>query len=103
MSIQPIDHLAHALACNGSEDQIISAAVAKINAMKPVFEVETRSVFGNTTIYPVNEVAKAIAAIAGTTTLRPKDLVIARDVLGFVLIDRTPVATVLHKLGVSRV
>tara|TARA_R110000868_G_scaffold411755_1_gene708937 strand:+ start:40883 stop:41071 length:189 start_codon:yes stop_codon:yes gene_type:complete len=34
-------------------------------------EVETRSVYGNTLIYPVNDAAKAVARIAGTKTLSP--------------------------------
>ena len=32
-------------------------------------EVETRSVYGNTLIYPVNDAAKAVAKLAGTKTI----------------------------------
>lgn len=36
--------------------------------------VETRNVYGNECIYPVNNAAQALAAIAGTKTLRLADI-----------------------------
>jgi hypothetical protein len=45
-------------------------------------QVSVRNVYGNTVIYPENDVAKAIAALAGTKTLTPAALGIATRQLG---------------------
>lgn len=47
--------------------------------------VTARSVYGQTNIYPANDVADGLAAIAGTKTLTARTLRIARD-MGFVLV-----------------
>ena len=51
------------------------------NALKTV-EVEVRSVYGNTLIYPANETAQIFAQIAGKKTLDKSDLNLIRS-LGF--------------------
>lgn len=43
-------------------------------------EVETRSVYGNTLIYPANDAAKAVTRIAGTKTLTPAALKELRNI-----------------------
>lgn len=52
-------------------------------------QIEIRSVYGNETIYPVCEKAKALAAIAGQKTLTRNTLIQAER-LGFTLqvVDR---------------
>jgi hypothetical protein len=44
--------------------------------------IEIRNVYGNETIYPVNEAAQTFAKIAGTKTLKPDTLRYAKT-LGF--------------------
>jgi hypothetical protein len=48
--------------------------------------IEARNVFGQWKLYPVNDAAKALAAIAGTKTLDPRDIKTATTVLGMTLI-----------------
>ena len=43
-------------------------------------EVEAKTVYGNTLIYPVNDPAKALATIAGTKTLSAAALSAAKDI-----------------------
>lgn len=45
-------------------------------------EIEVRNVYGNETLYPVNETAKLFASIAGTKTLKAETLKLAQK-LGF--------------------
>lgn len=42
--------------------------------MTKIIEVEVKSVYGNTLVYPANEAAKALARIAGKKTLSVADL-----------------------------
>lgn len=49
--------------------------------------VRVERVYGTEKVYPVNPAAHAIAQIAGTKTLRREDLAIARDVLGFQIVE----------------
>ena len=44
--------------------------------------VQIKNVFGNKTVYPVNEAAKTLAAIAGTKTLTTETIELAKQ-LGF--------------------
>ena len=46
-------------------------------------EILIKNVYGNTLYYPINDAAKALAAIAGKKTFSPKDLQIAYTQLGF--------------------
>jgi hypothetical protein len=43
-------------------------------------EVEARTVYGNTLIYPVNDAAHALAKIAGTKTLSPNVILLAKEI-----------------------
>ena len=45
-----------------------------LNKRGLVVEVEVKSVYGNTLIYPANDAAKALARIAGKKTLSVSDL-----------------------------
>ena len=60
--------------------------------MSNVIEIEVRSVYGNFTIYPVNEAAKLLAEIAGTKTLTNKALALAER-MGFQIVETTPAKT----------
>lgn len=44
--------------------------------------VRAKEVYGNTLLYPANEVAEALAKIAGTTTLSPVVMKVATEKLG---------------------
>lgn len=44
--------------------------------------VQPRSAYGVTRLHPMNDAAKALAQIAGTTTITPEALRIATDKLG---------------------
>jgi hypothetical protein len=46
--------------------------------MSAVVLVEVRNVYGRDTIYPANDNAERLAAIAGTKTLQPRHLELAR-------------------------
>lgn len=59
-------------------------------------EVEVRSVYGVATIYPCNDSAKVLAQIAGTKTLTPRVLELARD-LGLQVVDMTPGPSILER------
>lgn len=61
--------------------------------MPVVIEVEARSVFGITKIYPANAAAAKLARIAGTKTLKASDLAAAKE-LGLVVKE-----IVTNKLG----
>ena len=50
-------------------------------------EVESRTVYGNTLIYPCNAAAHVLARIAGTKTLSKGNLADARA-LGLIIIER---------------
>ena len=47
-----------------------------------IAQVEVKEVYGNKTIYPLNEQAKILAQIAGTKTLTPLTVELAKK-LGF--------------------
>lgn len=49
-------------------------------------EVEAKSVYGNTLIYPVNAAAKTLAEIAGTKTLSKQTLKLAAS-LGMEVVE----------------
>jgi hypothetical protein len=59
-------------------------------------EVEVRSVYGVPTIYPSNETARVLAEIAGTKTLTPRVLELARD-LGLKVVDKTQAPSILER------
>lgn len=59
-------------------------------------EVEVKSNYGVHTIYPWNEAAKVLAQIAGTRTLTPRVLELARD-LGLQVVDKTPSPSILDR------
>jgi hypothetical protein len=44
--------------------------------------IEIRNVYGNETIYPANETAETFAEIAGTKTLKPQTIRLAKS-LGY--------------------
>jgi hypothetical protein len=52
--------------------------------MSQVIQVQVKSVYGNTLIYPANEAAELIAKIAGTKTISPQALNYAKQ-LGLVV------------------
>lgn len=54
--------------------------------MSKVIQVEAKSVFGNTLIYPVNEAAQVLASIAGTKTLSRQNLEYAKH-LGLEVVE----------------
>jgi len=45
-----------------------------------------KSVYGAPKLYPANDAAHALAAIAGTKTLEPRVLVLAKEKLGAVVV-----------------
>ena len=47
-----------------------------------IAQIEVKEVYGNKTIYPVNEQARLLARIAGTKTLTAATVLLAKD-LGF--------------------
>jgi hypothetical protein len=47
-----------------------------------IAQIEVKEVYGNRTIYPVNEQARLLARIAGTKTLTPSTVILAKE-LGF--------------------
>lgn len=49
--------------------------------------VRAKSVYGQSKIYPVNEAAKKLAAIAGTTTLTTQALRLAREMGCRIVLD----------------
>ena len=51
-----------------------------------IVEIEARSVYGNTLIYPVNDAAKTLAKIAGKKTLSVENLKDA-SALGLELVE----------------
>jgi hypothetical protein len=55
--------------------------------------VEIREVYGNKTIYPVNEVAKNIARLAGTKTLTTGTVALAKN-MGFAFEIAQPITTI---------
>jgi hypothetical protein len=64
-------------ACNFSDWSAAMGLAAKYlddPAPVPIIEIEVRTVYGNTLIYPVNEAAKTLAKIAGKKTLSADDI-----------------------------
>jgi hypothetical protein len=51
--------------------------------------IEVKNVYGNETIYPVNDAAKVLAEIAGTKTLTRRTLKLAQQ-LGYVVEIKQP-------------
>jgi hypothetical protein len=47
-----------------------------------IAQIEVKEVYGNRTIYPVNEQARLLARIAGTKTLTHSTVILAKE-LGF--------------------
>lgn len=62
--------------------------------MQTVLQVQIATHYGATHIYPVNQEAKLIADIAGTTTLTRQTLRKCAD-LGYTIEDVTPKANLL--------
>lgn len=63
--------------CNFSDWSAAMSLAAKYlddPAPVPIIEIEVKSVYGNTLIYPVNEAAKTLAKIAGKKTLSADDI-----------------------------
>lgn len=51
--------------------------------MSNVIRIEARGQYGRTVYHPANDEARALAEIAGTKTLTPAALKVARERLGF--------------------
>ena len=47
-----------------------------------IAQIEVKEVYGNKTIYPINEQARLLARIAGTKTLTTATVILAKE-LGF--------------------
>ncbi len=64
-----------------------------------------KSVYGRPAIYPANDAAAALAEIAGTTTLAPRVLALAKARLGATVItlenDAAAVSAMLKGAGVA--
>lgn len=63
--------------CNFSDWSAAMSLAAKYMddpAPVPIIEIEVKTVYGNTLIYPVNEAAKTLAKIAGKKTLSAIDI-----------------------------
>ncbi len=59
--------------------------------MALMIEVEVKNVYGNELIYPVNDGAKILAAIAGKKTLSPEDLKNANKLgCGIFMVKKVP-------------
>jgi hypothetical protein len=58
-----------------------------------IAQVEIKEVYGNKTIYPLNDQAKLLAQIAGTKTLTALTVKLAKD-LGFTFEIVQPVTTI---------
>lgn len=69
-----------------------------------MLQVILKSVYGKPMLYPANEAALALADIAGTKTLDPKVLRIARDRLGMKVVTlEQDKAQVVALLGIKEV
>jgi hypothetical protein len=55
--------------------------------------VEIREVYGNKTVYPVNDVAQNLARLAGTKTLTTGTVALAKN-MGFTFEVSQPTATI---------
>jgi len=55
-------------------------------AFNDAIKVKVKDVYGKTTIYPANEAAETLAAIAGTKTLTPATLELAEK-LGLLVME----------------
>ena len=66
-----------------------------------ILKVKLRSVYGRPAIYPVNDAAAGLAAVAGTATLTPSVLNIAKAQLGAAVLveegDKDVVAQMLRE------
>jgi hypothetical protein len=71
---------------------VTDAYLKKMGGKYRVIEIEVRTVYGNTTIYPVNKAANLLAEIAGTKTLTNKTLALAER-MGFAIKEVTPART----------
>lgn len=66
-----------------------------------VIQVFSRSVYGRETLYPANEVAKALAEIAGTKTLAPAVINLAKTKLGYAVEVVQEQTTLVKELAAS--
>lgn len=66
--------------------EAVDAYLKKMGGLYRYVKIEVRTVYGNTTIYPVNDSAKLFAEIAGTKTLTNKTLALAER-LGFNIVE----------------
>lgn len=57
--------------------------------MNTIAQVEIKEVYGNKTVYPINDTAKYLAQLAGTKTLTTSTLAIAKN-MGFTFEVITP-------------
>ena len=60
---------------NATEAVAIEVTIADVR----IVEVTIRNVYGADKVYPANDLARSLAELAGTTTLTPRALAIARD------------------------
>ena len=60
----------------------METAVENENGTTLVVEVSVRQVYGNTTVYPVNDLAQTLASLAGHRTLTWGDLDLIRRLPG---------------------
>jgi hypothetical protein len=58
-----------------------------------IAQIEVKEVYGNKTIYPVNDQARLLARIAGTKTLTASTVILAKQ-LGFVFEIVQPTMTI---------
>jgi hypothetical protein len=58
-----------------------------------IAQVEVKEVYGNKTIYPLNDQARLLARIAGTKTLTASTVILAKE-LGFTFEIVQPVSTI---------
>jgi hypothetical protein len=64
-----------------------------LGVLKMIAQIEVKEVYGNRTIYPVNDQAKLLAQIAGTKTLTVATLNLAKK-LGFTFEVVQPTITI---------
>jgi hypothetical protein len=63
-------------------------------------EVEVRAVYGTSKVYPINDAARVVAELAGTSTLTLRALDLARK-LGHEIVDVTPAPAILERFKVA--
>lgn len=70
--------------------------------MSNVIHIKARAQYGRTVYHPANEQARALAEIAGTKTLTPAALKVARERLGFeIKLETEQAARAASELGLD--